>query len=276
MGIQLRPRFAAKNQPRVDLQADVFRKLAHNKGLIYLWEQAAACPCSQNTAAVASGFGLTANATKRTGRARADCPVCGGKGWLWHTPTQGVGMFTASQDNPIIQSLGEGGRGSALLTCPPEAVPAWKDRITLLDSHMIKRELRVRGADVQERLRYPIEVVTLALEEGDTDVGVLYLRRAGLDGRTADEDELTPGVDFLVTDDGKIDWTPGIESGRAPVQGAPYTVSYYHRPRYLVDNFPHTWRTTRTVRKQPDSIVEPLPVQVLLMLEHKGEEGFDG
>lgn len=266
-----------KNQPRADFRPEEFRKFIHNHGLQCVWEQAAQCPCRRKMADVAKGLGVQNVLSKSTGEARSDCPVCDGRGWLFHSPTDTVALFTSGSDNPAILAMGEAGRGMVLITCLPENLPAFKDRFTLKDSVVVMREGRLRAAGVTiEALRYPVVVRGIQTANGDVEIGVLYCHKSDSNGATTSGKQLVEGTDFAITDDGRINWALGIANGKAPTVGEWYTVTYYHRPRFVVDNFPHGWRDTRITFKHPESLVVPMPVHVLAKLEHLGEGGVDG
>ncbi len=274
--MEFNPYSLPKNQPRADFRPEVFRKFVFNHGLRCTWEQAARCPCWQPSASVAKGLGVSNTVGNRTGQWRKDCPLCSGKGWFHHSPTPTIALFTSGADNPAILAMGEAGRGVTAITCLPENLPAYKDRFTLKDSIVIMREGRTRGPETVEALRYPVALRQMSLEEGDFEIGVLYAHKASSEGLAVVDGELKAGEAFEITEDGRLDWTVGDQSGKAPANGEYYTVSYYHHPRFLVDNIPHGWRDTRVTFKHPESALVPMPVHVMAKLEHLGEGGVDG
>lgn len=272
----LEPFILAKNQPRADMRPEEFRKFIVNHGLTCTWEQAAQCPCRQMTASMAKGFGTVPSLAKGTGGSRRDCPKCAGKGWFYHDSTKTVALFMMGSANPAIAAMGEAGRGMASITCLPENLPAYKDRFTLQDSVVIMREGRLRSNEIIEALRFPVAMRAMDTADGELEVGVLYAHKSDDDGLAQLDGELRADVDFVITDDGRIDWTLGDGNGQAPTEGQWYTLTYYHHPRFVVDSIPHGWRDTRITYKHPESILAPMPVQCMGKLEFMGEGGTDG
>lgn len=143
----------------------------------------------------------------------------------------------------------------ARFTVLPEHLPGPLDRLTILDSTIRMPARKRRGAGATSTLDYPVVPRTIDYAEdnvwtygqfgqkrkaGEISVGVMYCRRAGLDGLMI-AGELVEGVDFTVVD-GLIDWTLGDDLGTAPVVGARFVCEYTTDPVYLVQTIPHTFR----------------------------------
>jgi hypothetical protein len=257
-----------KVRPRVDFDMTEYRKLVFSKGVDLTWEQCAECPCSQPSSAY--DVGLIETTSGVTGEARADCELCDGKGYFWHSAQPIRAIVTGGSSNTEQFTMyGEYARGMVSVSLLPEHLPAYGDRYTFVASVMVYRETRTRSALV-EALRYPIQPRQLDLATGERTLGVLRLQRAGVDGLSTESDVLVEGVDFDVTAEGLLDFTKGDALGTAPLVGARYAVSYYARPRYYVADRPHTHRDSTFIRKSPDEAPLLLPVQAHCSLEFMG------
>lgn len=274
--MNLPPLQPPKLNPRADFRTSELRKLVYAKGFPCLWEQAAECPCHRQSDAVVTGdFGYATPLGKpaATGECRPDCVLCMGRGYFYHSAQETIAIFTGfNVTSEAWKAWGEHARGMASITLLPENLPAFRDRFTLLDAAVVHRESRVRTAAAVEALRYPIVTRQLQLATGPLNLAVLYAHRANTDGVATAADVLTGGVDFEVTSDGKIDWTLGNASGKAPVTNARYSISYFAHPRYVVTEFPHAVRDALTITKQPIGTPkhDPLPVQAMARLEFLG------
>lgn len=266
---QLPSRVPNKVRPRTDFDMEAYRKLVFAKGVDLVWEQCAECPCSQASSTWDVGLIETTNTT--TGEARVDCALCDGKGYYWHSEQTIRAIVTGGKsDTDLFAMYGEYARGMVGVSLLPEHLPAYGDRFTVLASVMLYRETRVRTSATVEALRYPIQPRELDLSTGAVTIGVTRLQRAGLDGLSTESDVLTEGDDFSVTANGKLDFTEGDATGKAPVTGARYSVSYYARPRYYVADRPHTHRDSVTKRKAPVESPLLLPLQAHCSLEFMG------
>lgn len=268
---QFPSRVPTKIRPRVDFDMSEYRKLVFAKGVDLTWEQCAECPCSQNSNAW--DVGLITATDSVTGEARIDCPLCDGKGYYWHSSQQIRAIVTGGKsDTNLFTMYGEYARGMVGVSLLPEHLPAYGDRFTVLNSVMVYRETRQRTSSTIESLRYPVQPRVLDLSTGEKTLGVTRLQRAGIDGLSSEADVLIEGDDFIVTEDGDIDFSLGDASGRSPVVGARYSVSYYARPRYYVAERPHTHRDSTSKRKAPDESSLLMPIQAHCSLEFMGYE----
>ena len=262
-------RSPSKVRPRVDFDMQEYRKLIFAKGVDLTWEQCAECPCSQS----AQGYdvGLIEVTSAVTGEARADCELCDGKGYYWHSAQTIRAILTGgSTDTNQFQLYGEYARGMVSLSLLPEHLPAYGDRFTVLASVRLYRETLTRGESETEALRYPVQSRQLDLETGVTTLGVTRLQRAGLSGLSTEADVLVEGVDFDVTEAGELDFSKGDALGTAPLVGARFSVSYFARPRYYVADTPHSHRDSVYLRKSPTEAPLLMPVQAHCSLEFMG------
>lgn len=261
-----------KIAPRSDLDPEEFRKFIFEKGLRCSWEMACDCPCVRGSQAVALDFGFSAIAPQHTtSEARANCQVCNGKGYFYQPGQEVRAAFTSAMTEPErFAAWGEYARGMVSITVLPENIPGLFDRFTLTDSILLFRESR-RRADTVEELRYPIASRTVDLQAGPATYSVLYAQRTNIAGVTTAADSMVEGVDFAVVD-GKIDWTLGDGTGKAPVVGAWYSMCYYAAPRYVVVDYPHSFRDTWIQKKTPEPTFAPLPVNVMARLDFYRKE----
>lgn len=265
----LSSRIPNKIRPRVDFDMEQYRNLVFAKGVDLTWEQCAECPCSRS----ASDFSLSVihATTQVTGEARPDCELCDGRGYFWHSAQEIRAIVTAgTSSTEAFAQYGEYARGMMSVSTLPEHLPAYGDRFTVVNSVRVYRETRVRGANNIEALRYPIQSRTLDLSTGETVVRVLRLQYADANGLSTLANSLTEGVDFEVTQDGKLDFSLGVGLGTAPAENLRYSVTYFARPRYYVADHPHTHRDSIRKFKSTQESPLALPVQVRCTLEFMG------
>ena len=264
--MELPSRKPVKLGPRVDFRPEQFRKFFFKAGIDLLWEQAQECPCKRSTSDYA--LDVTLHVTDQTSEARIDCVKCKGKGYFHHSPQKVRAIVTSAQEEPDrFRVYGEFATGMVKISLLPEHLPSYGDRFTLSDSVLMFRETLVRSAEAIESTRFPIVTRALDLSTGESQVGVLNLHRANPDGTCTDDGALTEGVDFVLTGDGKLDFTLGDALGTSPAENVRYAVSYYAHPRFVVVDHPHAFRDTFTKRKSPVENFRPLPIQCDARLE---------
>ncbi len=88
--------------------------------------------------------------------------------------------------------------------------------------------------------------------------------------------ELEEGLDFVIRNDGQIDWALGNSAGTAPSNGDFYSVSYYTNPTYIVDSIPHVFRDATTRIKSASDTLSVYPTQVICKLEYLINREADG
>lgn len=266
----LQSRKPVKIRPRVDFDMVEYRKLVFAKGIDLTWEQCSECPCS----AQADTFNEVAyiqSTTTTTGEARADCPLCDGKGYFWHSEqTIRAIVNTQSTNTDQFALYGEYARGMISISTLPEHLPAYGDRFTVQKSVMVYRETKTRGADSIEKMRYPISSRELDLQSGIQTLRVVHIQTASTAGVSTENDFLTLGVDYTVTEDGRVDFSLGEVNGTAPIEGTRYSITYYASPRYYVADHPHAHRDSVNIKKSPDETPLLLPIQAHCTLEFMG------
>ena len=265
-------RVPQKIRPRVDFNMESYRKLVFAKGVDLTWEQCAECPCYRSTTSFTADFTLTESTPHETGEARPDCELCGGVGYFWHSPqTIRAIVSGGSANTEAFAQYGEYARGMIQVSLLPEHLPAFGDRFTMSDSVSVYRETRIKTASNVEGLRYPIKARTLDLSTGETEARVLRLQYSDANGLSALAQSLTEGVDFVVTGDGKLDFSLGVALGTTPAENIRYSVTYFATPRYYVADHPHTHRDSRTKLKSATESSLLMPIQVQCTREFMGE-----
>jgi hypothetical protein len=257
---------------RVQMDATDFRRALLQHGMPLQWEYAMGCPCKR--------IQTRGDVVIASDEARSDCPACYGTGIVMGPPQATVGILQdAKEVFKLSTPIGSYTEGDAFISLPPEHIPDVADRYTLKAGARVLNEQRKRTAATVESLRYP--VLKRVFDVGNSDkspgtqrveYGVLYARFTSTDGVIQVRD-LLEGVDFVVTDAGKIDWTIGDAGGTAPVEGAWYSMRYYARPVYRVIGFPFLRRDTFTQdvgQAVPDFAY--LPVLVHLTPEFLGHQ----
>jgi hypothetical protein len=241
-----------KLQPRVDFDPKLFERLLGTHGQRLLWEVSLRCPCGG--ALGSQGAAIT-------------CPVCGGTGWEFGPLTQEVRAVVVGFNRQVLtyDRFGPFEIGTVIMAMRAEHTPAYGDRLTLIDSWMRQSETTVRAEGPKQRLRYAVASVTLQSKTGPAAQSVVFARKEanGIAG-----DVLQLGQDFVVTSDGRIDWTLGDTKGTAPRPGERFSIYYNCRPAFRVISYPHTVRATRGKKKSPDDYPLILPVSVICRLEH--------
>lgn len=258
----LNPYKPTKLKPRIDFGIDRLRIFLETNGLPVIWEMASECPCVEPV----EDFGVPDNGNLTdVGESNPDCEVCKGRGYLFHSEQEIVAQITSADSNPDrFSDYGELAEGMISLTTFPEHRLNLGDRITLKTSVMRTRETHkytTYSLEPESQTRYPIKLRELDLESGPITLGVLDLHVAGADGVATAAGKKIEGVDFTVTEEGKIAWINPPE-----VDGF-WSISYYATPRYLVHRLPHPYRDTRVKVKRPTVRFTSLPINAHCKLE---------
>ena len=256
----------SKTGPRSDFAYNELRKNVFKYGMDIKWEMANLCPCGRQISTSDGSF--TIDTREKT----VSCAGCNGTGVIYHSSqTIKVLVSDASRDPKRWALWGEHAAGALQLTLLPEHLPGFLDRFTTTSNVMVYRERKKRKATV-ESLRYPVVTRTLILgTEADPtvsetkQVAVLSCRRADSNGLIV-SGELERGVDFVINNDGQIDWSPG-DAADVPAVGDYYTIQYYMNPRYVVRTFPYQFRDTVIKEKKPSPSFTNLPTKVMAWLD---------
>jgi len=283
--IALKP---AKLGPRTDFPTRDLRQNVFKYGMRVLWEMVTVCPCERKSIdALSIDFG-TREKPIGCPLKEFDSAICGGNGYIYHSGQEIQALVhDGSRDPDRWKVWGEHAAGNVSITTLPEHLPSFLDRITLLDTVMVYRERKKRTANSVEGLRYPVVTRSMVLgtEEDPTksvasEFGVLYAIKASEDGKIvlgADNKplELKQDEDFIVTAEGKIDWSQGLSSGRAPNPGEYYSMQYFIHPVYVIRSMPYQFRDSVHKVKQVQQELTNLPTKVMAWLEFLGSPGGD-
>lgn len=271
------PREPFKKNPRADFFAEDFRRAVFEKGLKVTWEQCEQCPCGRKVNDVANDmqYPQLLSAQTLTGEAPPECTKCKGVGFFLHS-AQTIPAIIQDLRNVARRfgHLGEYEEGSARATFLPEHKIKLGDRLTLQDSVIVVRENRRRGASgVLDALRFPIASQVQDLATGKTLVRTLLCQKADVNNLSSSTMTLIEGTDYVVSVDGKVDWTLGVANGKAPAAGIHYALSYYARPRYVVTDKGHNTRDTFTQIHAATPTFQTMPLHATVKLEYLGDKG---
>lgn len=272
------PKLSKKlNRARVDFVEPELRRFILQHGQELQWESAARCPCIRQLA------GQSASFTGETFEQRKDCPECSGNGVIYFNPQLVTAfLLSASQDQGLRRLYGERSSGMVRITVNHEHKPSIGDRYVATKSTYATDEVRVRTAATVEALRYPIAIRTYEVgsagdptEGEERELGVVYCRRVDENGELLGN-VLVEDTDFVITAEGKIDWTLGDGLGTAPEEGNRYSAKYYSHPVYVVEAVPYQhrdqWVKVRnpTDEKSSDLQFKQLPIHVHCWFEQLG------
>jgi len=264
----LNSRTPVKLTPRADFKPEQFRKTIFSHGLNVRWQQASECPCSQDS----SDYGFTtstlASSSGALNKSRSDCPVCKGRGYLYHSSQTIKAVVTGArkQDDRFSQvGASEYSEGSIGLTLLPEHLPAFGDKFTLLQSAIVYRETLVKSAGNTDNTRYPIVSREHDLTGGKISFGVRYLIPANDQNEVVQNTNLVENTDYTINN-GVITWINPIN------QGLRFSIEYYANPVYIVTNHPHVIRDSMRAFKAPTPYHIELPVYAEAKLEFYGSD----
>jgi hypothetical protein len=261
------PRLPAKLTPRGDFQPEEFRRLVAQLGQDVTWEMTAVCPCGQNLDNLAKNFSASAVLGKLgvSGESRTICATCGGKGWYKHS-SQPIRVIVQDMSvKPMRFGVnGEYAKGRARITSLPENKLGLGDRITLSKSVLRIHEFTTRRSGATQSLRFPIVAQDQETANGVVTVRVLQAKKALANVASAD---MVEGVAFTVNGSGQLVW---IDPGAPGVDEA-FSITYFARPRYVIEDNPFSIRDTVVHHKTPSPVDTRLPVFATALLEYRGD-----
>jgi hypothetical protein len=236
--------FAQLDLCRVSFDMEELVRALHQHGTPIQLEASVQCPCKR----IQSRHGVVVNSAEP----RTDCLECNGSGIITGQPIPSLGLVHSTKDWAMIsQVFGQYSEGDVLITLPPEHIPDRFDRITMMAGVRVMNEQRRRTDATVERLRYPIVRRKFDVGMADGSPGVRRVERGVMTARYTDAagvlqpNLLRENVDFVVTDEGDIDWSLGLTADTAPVVGAWYSIRYYARPVFVVQGFPYLRRDSQ-------------------------------
>lgn len=211
-------------QPTPTIHADRFEDMIDRRGRQVQWQEAITCSC-WNTA---------------SGQPAYTCKACGGKGYIYQpsiTSKALVTSVTLSNDWEAMAGVFE--VGDAVATIPkriPVRLPTGQatgqftdnpmfeigqnDKIVLLDDEFKTSEVLIKNQPIARRnpdtLLNSIITRIKSLSTFDSNTGVVTNYKLGTD---------------YTLNNNVIVWKAG---GNAPPDGTQYSVTYFHRPAYVV------------------------------------------
>jgi len=267
----LPPRLPLKLVPRGDFNPEEFRNLFAQRGKQVLWEMAAVCPCGTPLAKFEEPFNYTTPLadTAVSQEARVDCPICSSKGWYAHSSQTITVLLHAMALNPRRYGVtGDYAVGRARVSTLPENKLAIGDRLTVTESVQRVVELLRRKAGATTTLRFPIASETLDLSTGPVVTRVLQAIRALPAGTVASGQVMVEGVDFTVDSQGRLVW--GATANK-PAVGDAFSITYYAKPRYVVEDLPAATRDDRVHYKTAAAKAVQLPQSATVRQEYRGD-----
>jgi hypothetical protein len=241
---------------RADFRDPEFRRLFAQKGLFLKWKQAAECPC-QVSSAVDHGLDLqNIDDINVNPTFNASCPVCKGKGLIYHSEQTIQAIVTKAEDDFLNAKYGGYKDATVNISLLPEHLPCFGDQFELQESVMVYRETLAVTAANTITTRFPIVSRDMNLATGITTINVLYAHKANpANGQAVVGGELIRGVDFEVVD-GAISWLV------KPAVGTRVSFSYYIHPTYTCVSYPNSVRDTHVLRKSATDKLVPMPIQI--------------
>lgn len=265
----LPPLLPTKLTPRGDFVPGDFRKLIAQLGQDVTWEMTAVCPCGQSLDDTGENFSYTSPLGKLgvSGEPATICATCNGRGWYKHSAQTIRILVQDMAVNPRRFGVsGEYAKGRARLTFLPENKPGLGDRITLTKTVHRVHEFTTRRAGATQSLRFPIVAQVQNTALGPVTVRVLQAKKALANVAAAD---LVEGVAFTVDGQGRLVWMDG--AGASPGVDEAFSITYYARPRYVVEATPFAARDTVVHLKTPAPEDTQLPIFATALQEYRGD-----
>lgn len=256
---------------RGDFDEATFRRLVAQKGLTLRWTQSSECPCqpkSQDQGFDLAGIDDIDSGVDHT----VECPVCKGKGLIYHSAQEVQGIVTAAEGEYLNVRFGGYREGLINITLNPEHLPCFGDRFELTQSVMLYRETIEVSDAASVPLRFPIANRDLNLKDGPVSLDIIYAHRtdeatglALVDGDITNTDATT----YYTVVDGEIVW----DVANKPPVGSRVSFSYFIHPSYTVVSYPNSIRDTKVRKKSPTEAFVPMLVKVQAKLEFLEPQG---
>lgn len=223
---------------RVDFKVTDFNDLITEKGYRLRWSQRVRCPCVDPA----------------TQRGVEGCPQCDGRGNFYFGFTEIKGIITRQdKELQIGESVGALEPGDAYLTTSSNNKLGFQDRITNLDSVVMKMETLLHTETGTDQLSYPpVEPISYAAWQPTKNSNVI---------------PLTEGADYSIdANTGIITWL----NNNKPNDGSGVSFRYICHPVWLVWDVPNYVRDTFVKFGNPTDEWEAMPLRVRMRLEFLG------
>lgn len=226
----------------VPFDRDKFTQQINRHGYNVTWEKAMYCPQLKGPSPTQHDI---------------NCQLCN-QGFLFIDPVKTKMLFTSVNLSQQFYAYGRFDSGRAQVSAFPEFKMSFWDRVTLHDSRSRFQELvkRQRGT-LSDRLKYqPLSIVLIVWSIGDNEVA-----------------QGVPDVDYRVDDDtGNIIWLTANRPGADTF----YSISYFFRPRYIVQDVLHNVRDMQIPKLDDEDKNWEFPVQVVAQMDQFiRDEGLD-
>lgn len=215
------------------------------------WERYSMCPCAANA---------------DTDQPDPLCAHCFGGGALYFEEAELIRGVVAQPTYRHTDKGMEGQRytGSIQITFRAETPVGYRHRLTMLDQVMEYAELIDRAASPQ-RVRFPVATRTMTYrriaDPTVTETFATSVLRATYRNVAKEIVDLVPGVDFGIDEDGLIDWTAGIATGRVPAVDTTIALVYWTHPRYVITSLaPFPMQNVYTNENVPTPLRQNLPI----------------
>ena len=233
-----------------------------------LWESVTPCPCRLNS---------------QTEQPDPTCTDCFGDGFVFYGGAEIRVVFNRHELTPdFLRAQGQFWGGEVIATARAETPIGYRHRLTMLDAVIEYMDSFSRPkyndigyGDVQI-LKRPVanryttlqKISTGKIETLESNINSIMVRE-GDKNRS-----LQAGVDFAITSEGNIDWTPGDKLGTSVKPGQTFTMSYWTSPRWIVTSLkPHPIQNIWSETKVPAPVYLQLPYTVMCQLDWLSEGG---
>lgn len=191
------------SQFRVEFDVELFDQMIETHGKEMTWERATWCPDFINN---------------DKNQHNINCTICDGSGFVYSDPTPFKAVSQGINLQHVFRAEGRFDLGTQIVTVKSGfAVNIW-DKLTYRETVTRYRQtLKRNSVDLIDRPRYDV------------------LR---VDRLATPETVFEQSRDFVVTDDGKIQWI----TATPPTDGDIYTIDYIHHPIYIVVDMPNEIR----------------------------------
>jgi len=231
---------------RVDFRKSEFVSAIRSKGYWVRWRKALLCTC--------------VSPETEQSRLPGVCNVCDGSGYFFVDPQEIQAIMSGfSKQTDIYRRPGEWVSGQSQITVEPQYRIGYRDSIEMMHSVAVFNEWLVKGNRNGVRSKLPAKTDSARYRIVRATV-VMYADSSG--APVALEEK----IDFNITKDGWIAWTPTGDEKVA--DGTVLSIHYEFHPVYVVVSHPHVLRDTLSRTKLPRDTIQNLPLQAAVSLDY--------